>query len=177
MMKTAMHEEADNQMPLNAGLLPGEPVLALPTLQLLFVVMLTSCVVAGGWWLIIGNDEPARLSGLAGAGLVGGIGVISVLIMTPWRERPAGWWMTAWLGGSVFRMLITPLAAWLLYSALSQRSIRDFVFAIALTHLLTLVFEAILIARHAKRKGALQNRVVSVPSLPSSPSLSSRATS
>ena len=133
-----------------------EPTIGLPTARLITTVMFATIIAAGGWYAAASlgrwGAETAR-TGLIGGTLVGVIVLAGVLIMTPWVTRPVSAWMTLWLAGTVMRMLMTPIAAWLLYSATPRGSLaaEPLALSVALTYLATLFSEATVLALHVKR--------------------------
>ncbi|MBM4101800.1 MAG: hypothetical protein FJ256_06005 [Phycisphaerae bacterium] len=62
----------------------------------------------GGWigWPLVLRVVPVVLA----------IALLGWLAAMPWRPRPAVDWVTVWLGGTLARLLLTPLACFGLYS-------------------------------------------------------------
>ena len=72
--------------------------------------------------------------------------MLGIAILRPSVERPASDWMTAWLAPTVVRLLLTPLLAVSLYSALSLPG-KPFLLAVAGTYLACLFAETAVLAR------------------------------
>lgn len=62
------------------------------------------------------------------------------MILMPWKTRPAGTWAVLWLGGTVGRLLITPVVGLLVYSATPVRT-DAFLLSLAGTYLACLAAE------------------------------------
>lgn len=132
---------------------PGAAAIALPTLQLLLFVPLAAAIVGGSWAGIVkmlGYSNETAVAGLAGAGVVAVVTLASVLVMTPWKRRPMDLWMTFWLAGTVVRLLVTPIAAFLLYSA-ALLPAEPLALAVATAYLVTVLTETAVLARHVGR--------------------------
>ena len=135
---------------------PGsaEAPITLPSGKLIGLVVGAVVGVGGMWFAIIALGPwgtPELASGLAGIAVAAVMGVLGVVIMTPWRARPMADWMNLWLLATVFRMLGTPAAAYLLYSAASPTlAAKPFGLAVALTYIATLFVEAAALAKHLK---------------------------
>lgn len=138
----------------------AEVRIALPTRQLLGVVAAAALVMAGIWSAgaalgIGGGGDASFISGLVGAGAVGVVAFAGVLIMTPWKRRAVPDWMTMWLAATVFRLLVTPVLVYLLYSAASAGgewlAVKPLVLSVAATYFVTLLAEAAILASHMKR--------------------------
>lgn len=135
---------------------PTTPVpVTLPTRQLLLSVVLSS-LVAGGLVSLLGV-----MMGWADwdrAGIWGGVLVAictagGVLAITPWKPRPMTMWVAIWLGQTVVRMLVTPAAAYLLYSATSIRPMA-LAAAVGSCYLAAVVVEARVLTRILATGGA-----------------------
>ena len=72
--------------------------------------------------------------------------MLGIAILRPSVERPASDWMTAWLAATVVRLLLTPLLAVSLYSALPLPG-KPFLLAVAGTYLACLAAETAVLAR------------------------------
>ena len=115
-------------------------------LAAMLVAALWSAAVAVG---TLGT--PTLTTGMMGIVITAFIALAGVLVMTPWKPRLIADWMTMWLAGTVFRMLLTPIAAFLLYSAASHAlAVKPLVLSVALTYLCTVLVEAAVLARHMK---------------------------
>ncbi|MHC5023816.1 MAG: hypothetical protein ACYTGG_07880 [Planctomycetota bacterium] len=126
--------------------------LALPTARLVLAAIGTGAVCAGGWWVtgaIAGWTGATIGSGLAGAAAVGVAMLVSLVAISPWKERTLTSWMTAWLASMGLRLLLTPLGAFLLYSAALLRP-EPLAIAVALAYLSSLLVEAAVLARHVR---------------------------
>ena len=133
----------------------GEQRIVLPMRTLLMLMAVATLVVCGCW---AGTVAIAQLgsqsftSGMLGIGLVGVLSMAGVVLMTPWKPRIVADWMTMWLAATVFRVLVTPLAAFLLYSAASSvLAAKPLALAVASTYLVTLFVEAAVLSAHLKR--------------------------
>jgi hypothetical protein len=126
----------------------------LPAGRLVAWMAFTAMVVAGLWSAAVtirSLGPQVFATGMLGIAVVTVIAIAGVLVMTPWKPRPVVDWMTMWLAGTVFRMLVTPIAAFLLYSALSHAlAVKPLVLSVAATYLCTLLVEAAVVARHMK---------------------------
>jgi hypothetical protein len=137
-----------------------EPTLSLPTGKLLATVLLAGLGTAGLWWLLLraglglALGVPAGagelVDGLVGIGLVLAIALVSVVVMTPWKTRPMSAWMNLWLAGTVLRLLLTPPAAFVLYSAASFGA-AALTLSVAAAYIAILFSEAIVLSLHLKR--------------------------
>lgn len=124
----------------------------MPTRLLLGAVSVAVLLVIGLWsaGMAIGSLGLAEFrAGLIGIAVAAVVGLTGILILTPWKKRAIADWMTMWLAGTVFRMLATPIAAYLLYSAVSPvLAAKPFGLAVALTYIVTLFVEAAVVARY-----------------------------
>ena len=134
----------------------GETPHALPTRLLLWTIVAGVLVVAGLWSAIVTIGPWGReafTSGMAGIGLTAIMILVGVLVMTPWKPRLSMDWMTMWLGGTVFRILATPVAAFVLYSAASPwLAMKPFGLSVAVTYLVALFTEAAVLTQHFRRR-------------------------
>ncbi len=124
-----------------------------PTRRLLVIVAGAAMVCGAGWAVsahLVTRDAAVVLSGLAGTALVGGMIMVSVLVIQPWKPRPVGIWMNLWMAGSVLRLLLIPAVTYLLYSAASLHA-TALALSVGLTYVLTLFAEAVVLALHTKR--------------------------
>jgi hypothetical protein len=150
--------KADNVIDASDGAGAGPQVaqrIRLPVGALLGVVITAPALVAVACWII---DMTWSLGGqVANAGLAGavGVGLVAiggVLIMTPWKPRAMADWMTMWLGATVFRLLLTPVLVYLLYSAASPAlAVKPLVLSVASTYFAALLAEAAILASHIRR--------------------------
>jgi hypothetical protein len=135
---------------------------ALPTGSLLVSIIVSVLLVAGGWATAASlmKDENAGgvsaggvfLTGMVGIGVVGVMSILGVVVMTPWKSRTMIDWMTMWFAGTVFRVLVTPVAAYVLYSALSPRlSAKSLALSVAITYMIALFVEAVVLSTYLKR--------------------------
>ena len=100
---------------------------------------------------VLGHRFADAAGGAAfGAAISGSTALLGVLILKPWKERPASDWMTSWLAATVVRLLLTPLAAGSLYSALPLPG-KPFLLAVAGTYLACLAAESVVLARDVGR--------------------------
>jgi hypothetical protein len=99
------------------------------------------------------RDWPAGtlLSGVLGTAVVAAFALAGIILIRPWRDRPVSEWMTWWLALTVFRVLLTPVGAWVLYSAASSGlNPKAFALAVGLTYLTTVVAEALVVSVHLR---------------------------
>ncbi len=130
-----------------------EPVLAWPGWRLIGTIAGVAALCAGAWLAAprLGPwDTGVAVAGVAGAVLVGGLAIVALLVVRPWKMRPLGTWMNLWMGGTVLRLLLVPAATYLLYSATSL-SATPLALSVALTYLLTLFAEAAVLALYVRR--------------------------
>jgi hypothetical protein len=111
--------------------------------------------VAAGVAAIVGAAAWAAASGAATAAAVA---LLGTFILRPAVARPASDWMTLWLAATVVRLLLTPLAALLLYSALSPPG-RGFLLSVAGSYFACLAVETVILARSAGRAFAAASSV------------------
>lgn len=132
----------------------NEPTMRFPTGRLLGAAALGGAAGVAGVYLasLVPNwDVSFNIAAVIGAGLVVVIATLATLVMTPWVRRPMSAWMTMWLAGTVMRLLLTPLAAVLLYSATTPDR-TTFGLSIGLSYLLALLIEAGVLARFVHQK-------------------------
>ena len=130
-----------------------EPVLAWPAWRLIGTIVGAAALSAGGWLAAprLGPwDAEVAVAGVTGAVLVGGLAIVALLVVRPWKMRPLGTWMNLWMAGTVLRLLLIPAATYLLYSATSL-SATPLALSVALTYLLTLFAEAAVLALYVRR--------------------------
>jgi hypothetical protein len=151
---SASHDSAAAGHLRQAGPATAEARVALPTKLLLGLIALAGLLVAGGWSAAVAvgpwtmREFNAGMAGIAVTALVAFAGVF---IITPWKRRLIADWMNMWLLATVFRMLGTPTAAYVLYSAVSPAlAAKPFGLAVALTYIATLFVEAAALAKHLK---------------------------
>lgn len=132
------------------------PQAALPGGRMIATVVTCGAAVVLGWLIAMFlKDWPAGTmsSGLLGAGVVVAFAIAGTLLISPWKVRPVSAWMTWWLGLTVFRLFLTPVGAWVLYSAASSGlNPKAFALAVGLTYLTTVVAEALVVSVHLRRK-------------------------
>lgn len=132
---------------------------SLPTGLLLVSIVVGVLVVAGFWAAIASFIEDERsaffMSGMMGIGMVAVMSFLGVMVMTPWRKRAMADWMTMWMGGTVFRLLGTPIAAYVLYSAFSAEPLRlsakPLAVSVAIAYMIALFVEAAVVSTYLKR--------------------------
>lgn len=135
-----------------------ETRVSLPTRKMVLGVIAPLLVFAGGWCIaaVTGAIGPWNgaifRSGMIGAVSVTVVALAGVFIMTPWKARAVADWMTMWLGSTVFRLLVTPVVVYLLYSAASQElAAKPLVLSVASTYFVTLLAEAVILTTHIRR--------------------------
>jgi hypothetical protein len=132
---------------------PEEPSLTLPTGRMLLTAAAASAAAFGLWAAAASRIAPGRevlMAGGAGTAVVAVVSVVAVLIMQPWRTRPITAWMNWWLGALVLRILLTPAAGFLLYSA-TALSLTPLMLAVATAYVAVQVSEAAVVAHYLKR--------------------------
>ncbi len=130
----------------------SEPLVTWPTARL---VMVTAGVpvLCGAIWALcgrLGGGPGIAPAGAAGAALVGVFSLAGALAVAPWKARRLSTWASIWMGGSVARLVLLPLATALLYSATSF-GLAVLALAVGLTCFLTLLAEAVVVALHVRR--------------------------
>ena len=132
----------------------AEPIAALPTGTMLAAACggaITTAVLWGLALLVIPAAQGTLPTALAAIGLVLVIYIATTMMITPWKPRRMGDWMTFWLAATVVRLLVTPVAAWVLYSA-ALLEVRPFGLAVALCYVLCLFLETGTIAWFLNRR-------------------------
>lgn len=133
---------------------------ALPTGSLLVSIVVGVLLVAGGWATVASfmKDERSAffVTGMAGIGVVAVMSMLGVIVMTPWKQRSMIDWMTMWLLGTVFRVLATPIVAYVLYSAFSPPtggglSAKPLALSVAIAYMVALFVEAAVLSTYLKR--------------------------
>ena len=130
-----------------------EPIIALPIGRMVGSIVGLSGLTYVGWLAVVwlgGFGIDAVAAGLAGSALVAAVGVAAALLMRPWRPRPVSSWMTWWLAGIVGRLLVTPVVAYLLYSATSLSG-TALGLAIVFSYFLALLAEWVVLDRHINK--------------------------
>ena len=134
-----------------------EPVTALPTRRLIVTAVVAAALTAlgsAGVTALTGRHATITASA-AGAALVAGVSIGSLLMIRPWRPRALGTWANLWLAALVGRLLFTPALAYLLYSA-TQLSLTPLMLSVGVTYVIVQISEAAALAAHLNR--------ISVPS-------------
>ena len=130
-----------------------EPIITLPIGRMVGSIVGLSALTYVGWLAVVWLGRfgaEAVAAGLAGAALVAAVGVAAALLMRPWRPRPVSSWVTWWLAGIVGRLLVTPVVAYLLYSA-TPLSGTPLLLSVATTYVIVQCGEAAVLALHIKR--------------------------
>ena len=150
---TSIHTRADDRTApaqAAAGSRAREPIMSLPMGVLLGAVIGGGAVSLALWWAGANILAPARATELWPTAL-GGIILctiiygLTLLAMMPWKQRPMGDWMTYWLGATVLRLMVTPLATFLLYSA-APGDLRTLGLSVALSYVICLFMETAALA-------------------------------
>lgn len=138
----------------NPTALRAEPQVSLPGGRLVCVIGLVSVGVMAGFVAagLLGPWGHAVLwSGVAGVGVVALLALAGVWMIQPRKTREVSTWMAYWMGLIVFRILLTPAAAWVLYSAASSAlETRAYALAVGLAYLATVVAEALVVSQHLR---------------------------
>ncbi len=129
-----------------------EPVTSLPTRRLLLIMIAAVLATLAGWSAVtaligVTGTIPAAA---AGATLVAGISIVSLVAIGPWKTRAMGTWATLWLAALVGRLLLTPALAYLLYSA-TPLSLTPLMLSVAVTYVIVQISEAAALAAYLKR--------------------------
>jgi hypothetical protein len=144
--------EPDNAMSTSdAG--SREPSLALPTWRMLLTIAAGTAATFLGWAVVTSIVAPGRevlVAGGAGAAVVAAVSVLGALVICPWRTRAVGDWINWWMGSMVLRILLTPVVAYLLYSA-TALSLTPLMLSVAVTYVVVQVSEAAAVAHYLKR--------------------------
>ncbi len=132
-----------------------EPVTALPTRRMVVTVIgatLLTIAVSAALTMLTGGalTIPAAV---AGAALVAGITILSLLAIQPWKPRAIGTWANLWLAAIVGRLLLTPALAYLLYFA-TPLSLTPLMVSVAATYIIVQISEAAALAAHLNRIAA-----------------------
>lgn len=98
----------------------AEQTVALPTLPVLAVTWWACALTAGMTALgavlfTAGENRYAEI--LLGAMTVAGVSTITLLALRPWRPKTLFHWPMVWMAGHFLRLVLTPAAGLLLYSA------------------------------------------------------------
>ncbi len=121
----------------------AEPIMPLPA-RPMFAAAVAGGVTTVLLWLagasLFESMQAGLPTALAGVGTVLAIYLATTAMLTPWKPRRMGDWMTFWLGVTVLRLMVTPVAAWVLYSA-ALRDVRTLGLAVALSYVLCLFLE------------------------------------
>ena len=140
----------------------GGPELRLPAKALLLGWILTSILMFLGCWLFTpwllgllsaseadaGSDSGSAVLGAVISSVMTGLGL---LVVTPWRPRPATEMPLVWLASTVIRFLATPAVAFLLYFAIHPPT-RPFVLGLALCYLALLFVEVLITVFELRRQ-------------------------
>lgn len=96
-----------------------EPQFSLPTVPVL-VGQTGATLVVAGTWILLGGAWPrwgeAQPRSLAIIGAVWAIQAAIWIAIGPWKTREGSTWMGWWTGGTVIRLMGTPVAVGLIYS-------------------------------------------------------------
>ncbi len=132
-----------------------EPLTTLPTWPMVVTVIASGLATIAAWSAVTALTErtPTITAAAAGATLVAGISILSLLVIRPWKPRTMGTWANLWLAALVGRLLLTPALASLLYSATSL-SLTPLMLSVAVTYVVVQISEAAALAVHLKRMSA-----------------------
>ncbi len=129
-----------------------EPVITLPAWRLVKTVVVAAIAAMAAWSLVVAAT--GRVSTIvpaaAGATLVAGISILSLMVIQPWTPRAVGSWANLWLAALVGRLLLTPAVAYLLYSA-TQLSLTPLMLSVGVTYVVVQISEAAAMASHLHR--------------------------
>jgi hypothetical protein len=120
---------------------------------MLLTIAGASAAAYGLWAAVASQVAPgpdALEAGAAGTAVVTAVSLLGLLVIRPWRTRPVTAWMNWWLGAMVLRILLTPAAGFLLYSA-TALSLTPLMLAVASAYVVVQVSEAAVVAHYLKR--------------------------
>ena len=129
-----------------------QPV-TLPGTALMVALAGASAVTGGVWALvaaILGKPAPVIIVGPVAAAAVTACTVAGVMVLMPWKPRPISMWINMWLAQTVARLIVTPVVAFLLYSA-ARLPTWPLIMAIGLIYLTAVTSEAGVLAMYLKR--------------------------
>lgn len=132
-----------------------EPAIALPVGSLITASIIGAAAPGAIWTIgamIGGFGWNIASAGLLGAGVVIIAMIAGLLVLTPWKARPIAIWGPLWLGGILVRLVLTPLLAWVLYSATSIQP-EAFGACVGITYITALLTEVSVLARFVRRAG------------------------
>ena len=138
---------------MNATSIPArEPVTSLPARRMVVTVIAAWAAVIAAWAVVTAlTGRTATITpAAAGATLVAGISILSLLAIGPWKPRAMGTWTNLWLAALVGRLLLTPALAYLLYSA-TPLSLTPLMLSVAVTYIVVQISEAAALAAHLNR--------------------------
>ncbi len=132
-----------------------EPVTSLPARRMVVTVIAAWAAVIAAWAVVTAlTGRTATITpAAAGATLVAGISILSLLAIGPWKPRAMGTWTNLWLAALVGRLLLTPALAYLLYSA-TPLSLTPLMLSVAVTYVVVQISEAAALAAYLKRISA-----------------------
>jgi len=129
-----------------------EPVAALPARRMVLTVTASTLATIAAWAAVtalLGRTETIAPAA-AGAALVAGVSILSLLAIRPWKPREMGTWANLWLAALVGRLLLTPAFAYLLYSA-APLSLTPLMLSVGVTYVIVQISEAAALAAHLKQ--------------------------
>jgi hypothetical protein len=129
-----------------------EPVAALPARRMVLTVIASTLATIAAWAAVtalLGRTETI-VPAAAGATLVAGVSILSLLAIGPWKPREMGSWANLWLAALVGRLLLTPALAYLLYSA-TPLSLTPLMLSVGVTYVIVQISEAAALAAQLKR--------------------------
>ncbi len=129
-----------------------ELVTTLPAWRLIKTVVVATIAARAAWSRVVAatGRVPTIVPAAAGATLVAGISILSLVVIGPWKPRAVGSWANLWLAALVGRLLLTPALAYLLYSA-TQLSLTPLMLSVAATYVIVQISEAAALAAYIKR--------------------------
>jgi hypothetical protein len=133
-----------------------QPAVRLPTWRLFAAVIVASALAAAAWIGLATLIGGSRLdSDLAVPALIIVVlcTVVAVIAIQPWKPRPVSLWITMWLGQTVLRLTITPVAAFIAARVWSF-DVMALAVPLGITYLAAVVCEALVVARFLKDPGA-----------------------
>lgn len=135
------------------GVESHEPSVALPWKRIALLQLAVPTLLAAVWMTAapaVGwSGGPVAMRALLA---VAPVGLAGWLVTAPWRPRPIVDWMTAWLAGTVIRLLLTPAAAAALYFS-APLDTRQFVAATGACYFASLLTEVATITLHLQGRG------------------------
>lgn len=135
-----------------AGSLDAGPVVEFPILRTILAVVGAAAAVGLGAWPIAVLVRPGGQGAIVGAAAsVVAAFLLGLVVMRPWRARPVGRWMVAWLAGRGVCFIAVLAIGALLYSA-TRVDAAVFWLVIGAGYFVALLSEALVFASTLKSR-------------------------